>query len=146
MQLLPSTGARMARALGLPWGGGETLFDPQSNIAFGSAYLRQMLDRFGGRTYLAIGAYNAGSAPVERWLAQRPRLDPDFWIETVAYKETREYIARVLAFSVIYDWRFDGRATPLSERMLGRQVADAQRHRFVCPTASTNVAAVGAMP
>ena len=149
MQLLPSTGARMARALGLPWGGGETLFNPQSNIAFGSAYLRQMLDRFGGRTYLAIGAYNAGSAPIERWLAQRPRLDPDFWIETVAYKETREYIARVLAFSVIYDWRFDGRATPLSERMLGRQVADAQRHRFACPTTSTNVAAaaaVGAAP
>ena len=145
MQLLPSTGARMASALGLPWGGGETLFDPQSNIAFGAAYLRQMLDRFGGRTYLAIGAYNAGSAPVQRWLAQRPQLDPDFWIETVAYKETREYIARVLAFSVIYDWRFDGRATPLSERMLGRQVADAQRRRFACPTSSTNVAGVSEM-
>jgi soluble lytic murein transglycosylase len=139
MQLLPSTGARMASALGLPWSGGETLFDPLSNIAFGAAYLRQMLDRFGGRTYLAIGAYNAGTAPVERWLAQRPQLDPDFWIETVAWKETREYIARVLAFSVIYDWRFDARATPLSERMLGRSVTDAQRRRFVCP-GDTNVA------
>ena len=137
MQLLPSTGAHMASALGLPWSGGETLFDPLSNISFGAAYLRQMLDRFDGRTYLAIGAYNAGSAPVQRWLAQRPQFDPDFWIETAAYKETREYIARVLAFSVIYDWRLDGRATPLSERMLGHQVNDAQRRRFICPGDTT---------
>jgi soluble lytic murein transglycosylase len=148
LQLLPSTGARMARALGLPWNGGETLFDPQANIAFGAAYLRQLLDRFGSRTYLAIGAYNAGSAPVQRWLAQRPQLDPDFWIETIAYKETREYIARVLAFSVIYDWRFDGLATPLSERMLGRPATAAQRHRFACPTDTNSAgpAANGATP
>lgn len=143
MQLLPSTGARMASALGLSWSGGETLFDPISNIALGAAYLRQMLDRFGGRTYLAIGAYNAGSAPVQRWLAQRPQLDPDFWIETVDYKETREYIARVLAFSVIYDWRLGSSATPLSERMLGHQVIDAQRRRFVCPG---NAAVAGTFP
>jgi soluble lytic murein transglycosylase len=148
MQLLPSTGARMANALGMRWSGGETLFDPLSNIAYGAAYLRQMLDRFGGRTYLAIGAYNAGTAPVERWLAQRPQLDPDFWIETVAWKETREYIARVLAFSVIYDWRLDARATPVSERMLGRSVADAQRRRFVCPGDSNTAATTtdGASP
>ena len=135
MQLVPSTGARLARALGIAWRGAETLYEPLTNIALGSAYLRQMLDRFNGRTYLAIGAYNAGSAPVDRWLAQRPQLDPDFWIETVSYKETREYIARVLAFSVIYDWRFDGKAVPLSERMLGRTVADAQKKRFACTPA-----------
>jgi len=145
MQLLPSTGARLARALGIAWGGAETLYQPLTNIAIGSAYLRQMLDRFNGRTYLAIGAYNAGSAPVERWLAQRPQLDPDFWIETVSYKETREYIARVLAFSVIYDWRFGGKAVPLSERMLGRTVADAQKKRFVCtltPSSPSTAASV----
>ncbi len=132
MQLLPSAGARVARTLGIAWSGGDMLYQPQINIMLGSAYLRQMLDRFGGRTYLAIGAYNAGATPVERWLTQRPQLDPDFWIETVDYKETREYIMRVLAFSVIYDWRFDGKAVPLSERMLGRTVPDAQRRRFVC--------------
>ncbi len=37
-------------------------------------------------------------------------MDPDFWIETISYKETREYVARVLAFSVIYDWRLNGDA------------------------------------
>jgi soluble lytic murein transglycosylase len=138
MQLLPSTGARLARVLGIAWSGGDTLYEPPTNIALGSAYLRQMLDRFNGRTYLAIGAYNAGSAPVDRWLAQRAQLDPDFWIETVSYKETRDYIMRVLAFSVIYDWRFDGKAVPLSDRMLGRTVSDAQKRRFTCALASPN--------
>ncbi len=139
MQLLPSTGAKIARTLGIAWSGGDTLYQPQTNIALGSAYLRQMLDRFNGRTYLAIGAYNAGTAPVDRWLEQRSQLDPDFWIETVSYKETRDYIMRVLAFSVIYDWRFDGKATPLSERMLGRTVPAAQQRSFTCaivPTAA----------
>jgi soluble lytic murein transglycosylase len=134
MQLVPSTGARIARALGIAWNGGDTLYQPSTNIALGSAYLRQMLDRYNGRTYLAIGAYNAGTAPVDRWLSQRSQLDPDFWIETADYKETRDYIMRVLAFSVIYDWRMDGKAVPLSERMLGRSVPDAQKRRFSCPT------------
>ncbi|MBS0193664.1 MAG: lytic transglycosylase domain-containing protein [Proteobacteria bacterium] len=132
MQLLPSVGASMARALGVVWAGAQTLYDPRSNIALGSAYLRRMLDRYDGRTYLAIGAYNAGAAPVSRWLAQRGNLDTDLWIETVPYQETRDYIMRVLAFSVIYDWRLDGKATPLSQRMLGRLVPDAQKQRFSC--------------
>ena len=135
MQLLPSTGAKMARALGIAWQGADTLYQPLTSIALGSAYLRQMLDRFNGRTYLAIGAYNAGTAPVDRWIAQHAQLEPDFWIETVSYKETRDYIMRVLAFSVIYDWRFDGKAVPLSDRMLGRTVPEAQKRRFACATA-----------
>ena len=42
---------------------------------------------------------------VARWQAQRPGMDPDFWIETISYKETRDYVARVLSFSTVYDWR-----------------------------------------
>ena len=136
MQLLPSVGAHLARKQGIAWSGGDTLYQPLTNIALGAAYLRQMLDRFGGRTYLAIGAYDAGVAPVDRWLAQRPGLDPDFWVETVNYKETRDYISRVLAFSVIYDWRLAGKAVPLSDRMLGRSVPDAKRRGFACPIAA----------
>ncbi len=119
------------------------MYQPLTNIALASAYLREMLDRYDGRTYIAIGAYNAGARPVNRWLAQRPQFDPDFWIETVSYKETRDYIARVLAFSVIYDWRFDGKAVPLSDRMLGRTVPDAQKRGFACaadPTTPANEA------
>ena len=60
-------------------------------------------------------------------------LDADFWIETISYKETREYVARILAFSVIYDWRLNGNALPVTDRMLGRN--GAKRKSFTCPTA-----------
>jgi soluble lytic murein transglycosylase len=134
MQLLPGTGALTAQRLGLTWQGGESLFEPTTNIMLGTAYLRQMLDRFGGRPYLAIAAYNAGPAPVGRWMAARSGLDPDFFIESIPYKETREYVARVLAFSVVYDWRLNNSAAPVSDRLIGRLVTDPrQRRGFTCP-------------
>jgi soluble lytic murein transglycosylase len=139
MQLLPGTGALTARRIGLAWQGGESLFDPSTNITLGTAYLRQMVDHFGGMPYLAIAAYNAGPAPVERWMAQRSALDPDFFIESIPYKETREYVARVLAFSVVYDWRLNGKAAPVSDRLLGHLVTDPhQRRGFVCPLPPTS--------
>nr|WP_123771199.1 lytic transglycosylase domain-containing protein [Vulcaniibacterium tengchongense] len=131
MQVLPATGAAVARNLGLPWGGAESLYDSDTNIVLGTAYLRQLLDRYGGLPYQAIAGYNAGPAPLARWQAQRPGMDPDFWIETISYKETREYVARVLAFSVIYDWRLNGDALRLGDRMLGR--LDGPRKGFACP-------------
>lgn len=138
MQLLPGTGALTAKRLGIPWLGGESLYEPTTNIRLGTAYLRQMLDRFSGLPYLAIAAYNAGPAPVERWRLARGGLDPDFFIEAIPYKETREYVSRVLAFSVVYDWRLNGDAAPLSERMLGRLVTDARARRsFSCPTTTS---------
>ena len=132
MQVLPSTGAATAKRLGVPWGGAASLYDADTNIALGTAYLRQMEDKY-GVPYVAIAAYNAGPAPTARWRSQRPSHDPDFWIETISYKETREYVARVLAFSVIYDWRLNGDALPLTERMHGR--TGAKRKSFSCPTA-----------
>lgn len=138
MQLLPGTGAETAASLGVPWRGGESLYEPATNLQLGTAYLRKMLDRFGGKPFLAIGAYNAGPAPVQRWVGQRGHLEPEFFIETIPYKETREYVSRVLAFSVVYDWRLGGRATPLTDRMLGRGVADPrQRRAFACPAPAT---------
>jgi soluble lytic murein transglycosylase len=142
MQVLPETGEAMARRLGKPWGGAHSLYEPHTNITLGTAYLRLMLDRYEGLPYLAIAAYNAGPAPVARWREGRAALEPDFWIETIPYKETRDYVARVMAFSVIYDWRLQGNARPLSERLLGRFAADAPRRAFACPTA-TPVASQG---
>jgi soluble lytic murein transglycosylase len=131
MQVLPSTGAGLARRLGLPWGGGNDLYDPDFNIALGTAYLRELEDKYSNQTYIAIAAYNAGPAPVARWRSQRPEMPADFWIETISYKETRDYVARILAFSVIYDWRLNRSAMPITDRMFGRMVDT--RKPFVCP-------------
>ncbi|WP_394687554.1 transglycosylase SLT domain-containing protein [uncultured Xanthomonas sp.] len=135
MQVVPATGASVARSLGLAgYGGAASLYDPDTNIAIGTAYLRQLLNTY-GLPYLTIAAYNAGPGPAARWQSQRPGHDADFWIETVSYKETREYVARILAFSVIYDWRLNGDALPVTERMLGK--LDAPRKKFVCTAADT---------
>ncbi len=131
MQVLPTTGAAVARRIGRPWNGAASLYDPETNIELGTAYLRQMLDDYGNQTYFAIAGYNAGPAPLNRWKSQRPSMDPDFWIETISYKETRDYVARVLAFSVIYDWRLDGKARRVTERMHSR--LDGPRKGFACP-------------
>lgn len=129
MQVLPSTGAAVAKRNGIAFSGANSLYDSDTNIAIGSAYLRQMEDKY-GQTYVAIAAYNAGPGPVARWQSQRPAMDPDFWIETISYKETRDYVARVLAFSVIYDWRLNGDAVPVSLRLHGDT---GPRKAFACP-------------
>ncbi|KGQ18332.1 Soluble lytic murein transglycosylase precursor [Lysobacter dokdonensis DS-58] len=132
MQVVPATGLATARRIGLAWNGPQTLYDPDANIAIGTAYLRQLYDKY-GPPYMVLAGYNAGPAPLARWKAQRPGMDPDFWIETISYKETREYVARVLAFSVIYDWRLNGDAAPVSDRMRG---SAGKRKAFACPAAT----------
>jgi soluble lytic murein transglycosylase len=117
MQLLPGTGQAMARELKLPWGGTGSLFDPETNIRLGTRYLSQQAERFAGSPWLATAAYNAGPAPVQRWLGSRGTLPADVFIETIPYGETREYVTRVLAFSVIYDWRLYGKTRRMSSRL-----------------------------
>ena len=113
------------------WRGGDSLYEPEFNIMLGTAYLRELEDKY-GMTYTAIAAYNAGPAPVARWQSQRPDMDADFWIETISYKETRDYVARILAFSVIYDWRLNRSAMPITDRLAGR-IVDT-RKTFACPS------------
>ncbi|MBU6248859.1 MAG: transglycosylase SLT domain-containing protein [Xanthomonadaceae bacterium] len=152
MQLLPATGAQVARANGLPWAGGDSLYDPTVNVQLGTRYLAQMAQRFNGAPWLASAAYNAGPVKVEQWLGERGTLPPDLFTATIPYKETREYVARVMAFSVIYDWRLTGRAVPLDARMtpIGQAYAPpgpgAVRKPVVCPAAPVADAPAGVTP
>ena len=140
MQLLPGTAKQLAKAEKLSFSGPTTLFDPDLNIHLGTRYLSDMAMRYDGSTWLASAAYNAGEDPVGRWLSARDSLEPDFFIETIPYKETREYVARVLAFSVIYDWRMHGDAQSLASKMtrIGQPYSppkdDAGRKSVVCPS------------
>jgi soluble lytic murein transglycosylase len=135
MQLLPATGRDTARQQGLGFSGPRSLHQPDLNIALGTAYLRQMLDAHQGKPALATAAYNAGPSAVARWLAARPPTaplldDPLLWLETIPFHETREYVARVMAFSLIYDWRLRRQAGSLLARLEGKP-AGAPR-RFIC--------------
>jgi soluble lytic murein transglycosylase len=117
MQLLPGTAALVAKRNGLSWSGGDSLYDPSTNIVLGTRYLAQMAARYNGAPWLASAAYNAGPNKVDQWLTARGTLDPDLFVVSIPYKETREYVARVMAFAVIYDWRLTGHAVSISSRM-----------------------------
>jgi soluble lytic murein transglycosylase len=138
MQLLPGTAKQLAKANKVPYGGARDLLDPDTNILLGTRYLGDMAERYDGSPWLGSAAYNAGVDPVGRWIDARDTLEPDFFIETIPYRETREYVARVLAFSVIYDWRLHGSATPLSAKLprIGQSYAppadDAPRKTVAC--------------
>jgi soluble lytic murein transglycosylase len=137
MQLLPGTARDEARRRGLAWQGEGSLFRPDTNLALGIAHLQTMLAQHGGKPFLATAAYNAGPRPVARWLAQRDPTEADLWIETIPYRETREYVARILAFSVIYDWRLYGKAVPVSRRMVGDTGPRVARREFTCPVSAS---------
>jgi soluble lytic murein transglycosylase-like protein len=69
MQVLPSTGAPIARRLGIPWRGPQTLFDPHANLRIGVAYLRELIDRY-ANVRAALAAYNWGPGEIDARLRQ----------------------------------------------------------------------------
>jgi soluble lytic murein transglycosylase len=101
MQLLPSTGRQVARQLGVA-PAASALYEVEDNVLLGSAYYRQLLDRFGGNRVKALAAYNAGPNRVEHWLDSGLPLER--WIETLPYRETRNYVKAVLAYRVVFDY------------------------------------------
>jgi soluble lytic murein transglycosylase len=127
MQLMPGTAATVAREIGTSVSPVALVFDPQQNMRLGTAYLRELLDRYRGALPLALAAYNAGPGRVDQWLAENgdPRVEPPAgsvdmpagsidmidWIELIPFAETRDYVQRVLENVVIYRAR-RGEATP----------------------------------
>lgn len=96
MQLLPSTARREAAELGWTFDPVPRIYDPAVNIPLGVRHLRQQLDRWGGDVVKALAAYNGGSRAVERWERRYGALARDEFVESITYRETREYVKRVL--------------------------------------------------
>lgn len=112
MQLMPATARSVAKRLRVPYSPGR-LSNPAYNMQLGSAYLGQMLDRFNGSYILAIAAYNAGPGAAARWTRNfgdpgAPGVDPVDWVEMIPYRETRNYVQRVLENLQVYRVRLDG--------------------------------------
>lgn len=114
MQLMPDTAREVARSLRIKTSPAE-LRQAEPNIRLGSTYLSNMLKRYNGNRVLATAAYNAGPGRVSRLVKnQQGSVQSDVWIETLPYRETREYVQNVLAFNVIYAKRL-GQNRPLIE-------------------------------
>ena len=94
MQLMPDTARLVAQELGRPLGEVTALWDPPLNITLGTRYLAQLTARF-REPLLAVASYNAGPHRVQRWLAERPRLDIEEFVDQIPFDETRAFAKRV---------------------------------------------------
>jgi soluble lytic murein transglycosylase len=95
MQLMPDTARPIADELGLPRDEGR-LTSPPYSIRVGARALHKLLDDFHGSVTLAVAAYNGGAESVERWASRAPGMQLDTFIERIPYKETRDYVIRVM--------------------------------------------------
>jgi soluble lytic murein transglycosylase len=96
MQILPQTAEFLAHKSGATTFTTADLATPQVNIAYGSYYLRYLLDEYHGKIVPALAAYNGGEANVDRWLAEARRHGRRFTIADIPFPETQAYVQRVL--------------------------------------------------
>lgn len=117
MQLLPRTARQIAHSLRLRFRR-DDLLDVETNVRLGINYLKKVKDMFNGNKVLATAAYNAGDARVRQWLPKDRILPADVWVEIVPLNETRDYLQRVMTYTVIYEERLGQTPVPLLEHML----------------------------
>ena len=94
MQLMPDTARLVAQELGRPLQEIAALWEPPVNITLGSRYLAQLNARFRD-PLLAVAAYNAGPHRVQRWVAERPQVDMEEFVDQIPFDETRGFAKRV---------------------------------------------------
>jgi soluble lytic murein transglycosylase len=96
MQVTPQTARGIAQRTGGVNFHEADLATPQVNVAYGSWYLRHLLDRYGENEVLALAAYNAGQGNVDRWISDAQADGRPLTIEAIPFSETRAYVDKVL--------------------------------------------------
>jgi soluble lytic murein transglycosylase len=96
LQLRPATADRLAAILGIPGGAGARLADARTNVTLGTHYLALLVARF-GEPAAAVAAYNAGPGPAADWAIARAGMPLDAWVESIPYRETRQYVKIVMS-------------------------------------------------
>lgn len=95
LQVMPVTGAEIARRVGLTGFTPDRLFDPEVNLRLGCVQLRSMIDRLGS-VPAALAAYNAGATRAARWSLPSDAAEPERFVERIPIPETRIYVKRIL--------------------------------------------------
>lgn len=107
MQIMPETGAWIAKQQGITDFSASDLHDPQVNISFGCWYLASLNKEFSGRLPVVIAAYNAGSGKVRDWMLSGQWDGSAQNLTAVPYTETQQYVKNVLsnyqAYKAIYE-------------------------------------------
>jgi soluble lytic murein transglycosylase len=106
MQILPRTAEYLAHRSGATTFRTSDLATPEVNIAYGSYYLRYLLDEYHGNTVTALAAYNGGEANVDSWIATAKARGGQFGIDDIPFPETRAYVQRVLQARTDYRHKY----------------------------------------
>jgi soluble lytic murein transglycosylase len=102
MQIEPETAEFLAKLSGGYRFTTSDLATPSVNVAYGSYYLRYLLDHYAGDEMLAVAAYNAGLANVDSWVSKARAEGRQLTVDEIPFPETRAYVQRVLAAQHAY--------------------------------------------
>jgi len=106
MQVMPETGAWMARQLEETDFDPERLFEPEFNVRLGTRYMAHLLREFGGDTVLVLAAYNAGTGQVKEWLARAEWTGEGRTVDQIPFPETRQFVRKVLWYQQVYRYLY----------------------------------------
>lgn len=102
MQLMDPTAEEIANKLGISFLKKASLYDPELNIRLGVKYFSDLLKEYDGNKLLALTAYNAGKGNVKRWIEQGIIKQDGSDIENIPYKETNNYVRKIVRDYKIY--------------------------------------------
>ncbi len=102
MQLLENTAVEISNAIENNIVTENSLYEPEINIKLGTSYYAYLLNHYNGNNILALTAYNAGMGNVDRWLEEGIIKKDASDIENIPYKETNNYIRKVIRNYKIY--------------------------------------------
>jgi soluble lytic murein transglycosylase len=95
--------------------------DREVNLKLGTAYLKLVLDDFGGSAAMAAAAYNAGPSRPRRW-REGPLMEVAAWAENIPFNETRDYVKKVLSNATVYAALLEGAPTLALKARLGAPI------------------------
>lgn len=109
MQIMPFIAKEMIKKLGLK-AEHVNLYNPKHSIVLGGALLSQLMKKYHNSVVLSVAAYNAGDVAVDRWIKKIGDIrdidnidDCIEWVENIPYKETRQYVFRVIENARVYE-------------------------------------------
>ena len=120
MQLMPYTAKLVAKQAKLPYSKSRLTTDPEYNINLGSHYIAGLILEYEGAYPFAIAAYNAGPKRVRYWKKinknpQKKQINYIDWIELIKFKETRNYVQRVLENYNVYRYILEQKPIPMKD-------------------------------
>ena len=120
MQLMPYTAKLVAKQAKLPYSKSRLTTDPEYNINLGSHYIAGLILEYEGAYPFAIAAYNAGPKRVRYWKKinknpQKNQIDYVDWIELIKFRETRNYVQRVLENYNVYRYILEQKPIPMKD-------------------------------